>query len=104
MLLVPYAVTKTEWPGPIATQYKISLEQLLSYNPKNRDPDSCPGRNSYRSPVDNSVRPGDLRPAISRPVRKRTKQRRGNESGQRWRGSPCEAGLCVEVTRRTTYA
>jgi hypothetical protein len=60
MLLVPYAVRKNEWLCLIAKRYKVSLKQLLSYNPQIRDPDHVWVGTVIKVPIDNSLGPTDI--------------------------------------------
>jgi hypothetical protein len=101
---VPYAAIKTEWPSLIATQYKISLEQLLSYNPKNRDPDRVRVETVIQVRWTIPSSQGTCPRAISSCAKKGQSNvvAMGPDSGgAAHRGEPL---LCVEVTRRTTYA
>jgi LysM repeat protein len=60
MLLVPYAIRKNEYLDLIARRNRITLKQLLSYNPQIRDPDHVWVGTIIKVPIDNSIMPGDV--------------------------------------------
>jgi hypothetical protein len=68
MLLVPYAIRKNEWLGLIARRNKISLRELLKYNPQIHDPDHVWEGTIIKVPIDNSISPPDLSAAKDLPA------------------------------------